>query len=78
MVVLREAPERILIDEIEAAADEVGRHLDMYRIGREAEVRTRSDLAICSLAGMIRAPRRRSGGCCWAGAHAPHPAPGRT
>lgn len=51
MVVLREAPDRILIVLPEAAADTVGRHLDMYRIGREAEVRTRSDLAVCSLAG---------------------------
>jgi tRNA-modifying protein YgfZ len=51
MVVLCEAPDRILIVLPGPAAPEVGRHLDMYRIGRDAEVHTRSELAVTSLGG---------------------------
>jgi folate-binding protein YgfZ len=51
MVVLREAPDRILIVLPSTAAPEVLRHLDMYRIGRDAEVHAREGLAVTSLGG---------------------------
>jgi folate-binding protein YgfZ len=51
MTVLRQAPDRILIVLPVAPADEVARHLDMYRIGREADVGRRDDLAVSSVAG---------------------------
>ena len=51
MVVLRTAPDAILIALPRATAPEVHSHLDMYRIGRDAEVEPRDDLAMVSVIG---------------------------
>ncbi len=50
MVVLR-TPEEILIVLPAGPADEVERHLSMYKIGRDADVTARADLAVLSLLG---------------------------
>ena len=51
MVVLRLAPDSILLVLPVATAGEVGGHLDTYRIGRDAEVARREELAITSVIG---------------------------
>lgn len=51
MRVLRLAPDLILIETDAATSDEVLGHLDMYRIGRDAEVARREDEAVLSLIG---------------------------
>jgi folate-binding protein YgfZ len=51
MAVLRREPDSILILLPAACADEVQPHLDMYRIGRDAEVLARADLAVISVMG---------------------------
>lgn len=51
MTILRIAQDAILIVLPAATADETRAHLDMYRIGREAEVDARPDLAVLALAG---------------------------
>jgi len=51
MRVLRLADDLILIDAPAACAEEVSRHLDTYRIGREVEIRARDDLAVLSVIG---------------------------
>jgi folate-binding protein YgfZ len=51
MQVLRLADDLIWVETGAAPAGEVYRHLDMYRVGREAEVRRRDDLAILSVVG---------------------------
>ena len=51
MRVLRLADDLILIDAPAGCAEEVSRHLDTYRIGREVEIRARDDLAVLSVIG---------------------------
>ena len=51
MVVLRRAADDILLILPELAAAEVERHLQMYKIGRDAEVVLREDLALLSVIG---------------------------
>ena len=51
MVVLRRAADDILLILPELAAAEVERHLQMYKIGRDADVEARDDLAVLSVIG---------------------------
>jgi folate-binding protein YgfZ len=51
MRVLKLADDLIEIDCPAACAEEVSRHLDTYRIGREVEIRTRDDLMVLSVLG---------------------------
>lgn len=51
MRVLRLADDLIAIEVPASCAEEVGRHLDTYRIGREVEIRARDDLSVLSVIG---------------------------
>jgi folate-binding protein YgfZ len=51
MRVLKLADDLITIDTHAACAEEVMRHLDTYRIGRDVEIRSRDDLAVLSVIG---------------------------
>jgi tRNA-modifying protein YgfZ len=51
MRVLRLADDLIAIEVPAACAEEVSRHLDTYRIGREVEIRARDDLTVLSVIG---------------------------
>jgi folate-binding protein YgfZ len=51
MQVLRLAEDLIWVETGAAPADEVFRHLDTYRIGRDAEIRRRDDLGVLSILG---------------------------
>ena len=51
MSVLRIAADLIWVETATATADEVERHLDTYRIGREVEIERRDELGVISLIG---------------------------